>query len=92
MDSLFYHIFGNMHQHMKNNPDVEYRYLIKDIKNILTSRGGNIESSDVLKYIDKLERFENNMKHNGASREDMLNFYREASSDLYPLQARLRNQ
>ena len=32
------------------------------------------------------------MKYNGASREDMLNFYREASSDLYPLQARLRSQ
>ena len=77
---------------MKNNPDVEYRYLIKDIKDILTSRGGNIESSDVLKYIDRLERFENNMKHNGAGREDMLNFYSEANSDLYPLQARLRSQ
>lgn len=90
MDSLFYSVFGNMLEHIENNPNEEYFYTVKEIKDILHSRGGNVNTSRILEYVDRLHTYESNMKVHKASKAELDSFYKEALLDLRPILANLK--
>lgn len=92
MDNPFEAIFDNMLKYRDEHPDKEYFHLAQDIESIISARGGNVSTSRVLRHIQDLKDFEQNMKTKGASKEQLHAFYKEALKDLYPLQAKLRSQ
>lgn len=92
MDNPFEAIFGNMLKYRNEHPDKEYLYLVQDIESIISARGGNVNTSRILRHIQDLKDFEQNMKVQGASKEQLHAFYQEALKELYTLQAKLRSQ
>ncbi len=90
MVNPFDEIFGAMLQHQHEHSDEEYFAIIDSIRNILHQRGGSIETSNVLKHIEALESYRRNMLLQGAIKEQLDSFYKEALSDLYPLEANIR--
>ena len=92
MEDLYQAIFGNMLKYRVEHPDKEYFYLVQDIESIISARGGNVNTSRILRHIQDLKDFEQNMKLQGASKEQLHAFYQEALKELYPLQAKLRSQ
>jgi hypothetical protein len=92
MDNPLEAIFGNMLKYRDEHPDKEYFHLVQDIESIISARGGNIHTSKILRHIQDLKDFEQNMKVQGASKEQLRAVYQEALKDLYPLQAKLRSQ
>lgn len=92
MEDLYQAIFGNMLKYRAEHPDKEYFYLVQDIESIISARGGNVNTSRILRHIQDLKDFEQNMKTKGASKEQLHAFYKEALKDLYPLQTKLRSQ
>lgn len=92
MGDLFQAIFGNMLKYRNEHPDKEYLYLVQDIESIISARGGSINNSRILRHIQDLKDFEQNMKIQGASKEQLHAFYQDALKQLYLLQAKLRSQ
>ena len=90
MVNPFDEIFGAMLQHQHEHSDEEYFAIIDSIRNILHQRGGSIETSNVLKHLEDLESYRRNIKLQGATKEQLDSFYKEALSDLYPLEANIR--
>ena len=92
MEDLYQAIFGNMLKYRDEHPDKEYLYLVQDIESIISARGGNVNTSRILRHIQDLKDFEQNMKAQGASKEQLHAFYKEALKELYPIQVKLRSQ
>lgn len=90
MVNPFNEVFGAMLQHQNEHSDEEYFAIIDSIRNILHQRGGSIETSNVLKHLEDLESYRRNMTLQGATKEQLDSFYKEALSDLYPLEANIR--
>lgn len=90
MVNPFEEIFGAMLQHQHEHSDEEYFAILDSIRNTLHQRGGSIETSNVLKYLEALESYRRNMLLQGATNEQLDSFYKEALSDLYPLEANIR--
>lgn len=90
MVNPFDEIFGAMVKFQHEHSDEEYFAILDSIRNILHQRGGSIETSNVLKHLEDLESYRRNMTLQGATKEQLDAFYKEALSDLYPLEANIR--
>ena len=90
MVNPFDEIFGAMISHRNEHSDEEYFAILNSIKDILHLRGGTLETSDVLKHIEALESYRRNMLLQGATSGQLDAFYKEALSDLYPLERNVR--
>lgn len=90
MVNPFNEVFGAMLQFQHEHSDEEYFAILDSIRNTLHQRGGSIETSNVLKHIEALESYRRNMLLQGATKEQLDSFYKEALSDLYPLEANVR--
>ena len=90
MGNPFDEIFGAMMRHKSEHSDEEYFAILNSIKDILHQRGGSIETSNVLKHLEDLESYRRNMVLQGATSGQLDSFYKEALSDLYPLEANIR--
>ena len=90
MVNPFDEIFGAMLQHQHEHSDEEYFAILNSIKDILHQRGDTLETSDVLKHIEALESYRRNMKLQGATSGQLDAFYKEALTDLYPLERNVR--
>ena len=90
MVNPFNEVFGAMVQFQNEHSDEEYFAILDSIRNTLHQRGGSIETSDVLKHIEALESYRSNMILQGATNGQLDAFYKEALSDLYPLERNVR--
>ena len=90
MGNPFDEIFGAMLQHQNKHSDEEYFAILQSIKDILHQRGATLETSDVLKHIEALESYRRNMSLQGATSGQLDAFYKEALTDLYPLERNVR--
>lgn len=90
MVNPFDEIFGAMVKFQREHSDEEYFAILDSIRNTLHQRGGSIETSNVLKHLEDLESYRRNMTLRGATKEQLDSFYKEALSDLYPLEANVR--
>ena len=90
MVNPFNEVFGAMLQHQNEHSNEEYFAILDSIRDTLHQRGGSIKTSNVLKHLEDLESYRRNMTLQGATKEQLDSFYKEALSDLYPLEANVR--